>query len=226
MNGLRDRLTGEMHGALRQALQAFRADATEVTAGGADAIAHALATATRASLLAAGIAAESMVRAGGWRFLDLGRRMERAQLGAAVLARLLDQPASRIEGALGLALELGDVLVTYQARYGATVQAAAALDLLIADPDNPRSLAFQFARMSVLLAPLEGGAELAAQADALRAQAEAVALGGTADPSTAAARLAPGLHALTGGACGLSDEVTRQFFTLLPRPRLVGVDVA
>ncbi len=81
LEGLRDRFTGEMHGALRQALRVARAEADAAGTGGADAIARALAAGARVSLLAAGIAAEGMVRTGGWRFLDLGRRIERARLG-------------------------------------------------------------------------------------------------------------------------------------------------
>ncbi len=225
---LRNQFTGEMHGALRQALRAWRADAAMARTGSADAIARALATGARVPLLAAGIAAESMVRAGGWRFLDLGRRLKRAQLGAGVLARVLDQPAARIEGALCLALELGDVLVTYQARYGASVQPGVALDLLVADPDNPRSLAFQLARSAALLAALEGGAEPAAQAAAMRAQAEAIAasLCETLDQAGMMPRLVLALRGLEREASALSAEVTRRFLASPPRPRLVELEVA
>ncbi len=228
LDRLRNWFTGEMHGALRQALRASRADAASARTGSADAVARALATGGRVPLLAAGIAAESMVRAGGWRFLDLGRRLERAQLGAAVLARVLDQPAARTEGALGLALEMGDVLVTYQARYGASVQPGAALDLLIADPDNPRSLAFQFARAAALLAALDGGAEPAAQAAALRVRAEQIpaSLGEAVDQAAKGSRAVPVLRALEREASALSAEVTRRLLTPPPRPRVIELDVA
>ena len=228
LDRLRDRLTGEMHGALRQALRASRADSLAASTGGADAIARALATAARVSLLASGIAAEGMVRAGGWRFLDLGRRMERAQLGAAVLAQVLDQPAARIESALGLALELGDVLVTYQARYGASVQPGAVLDLLVADADNPRSLAFQFVRAAALLSTLERGTEAAAHAERLRVRAEGIvaSVRDEADQAGAASRLVVPLRAVKAGASALSDEVRRCFLTPPLRPRIVGLELA
>ena len=228
LDGLRDRFTGEMHGVLRQALRASRADAAAASTGDADAIARALATGARVSLLAAGIAAEGMIRAGGWRFLDLGRRVERARLGAAVLARVLDQPAARIESALGLALELGDALVTYQARYGASVQPGAALDLLVADPDNPRSIAFQLARTVTLLGALKGGAEPAAHAEALRVRAERIAASVSegADQSGAAVHLVPVLRAVEAGAAALSDEVTRRLLAPPLSPRVVGLAVA
>ena len=225
LDGLRDRFTGEMHGTLRQALRMLRANAV---AGDADAISRTLATATRVSLLGAGIAAEGMVRAGGWRFLDLGRRIERAQTTSFSLALVLDQTEARIEGALGLALELGDGVVTYQTRYGAAVQPGPALDLVIADPDNPRALAFQFARAAELLAALPGGAETAALAAALQARADGIAaeVRGARNPAAAAALAPAALHAVEAEALALSDEITRRFFTLLPRPRVVGLAVA
>lgn len=228
IDGLRDRLTGEMHGVLRQALHVVQADAAGVAGGPPDAIAHALAAAARLSLLGAGIAAEGMVRGGGWRFLDLGRRMERAQLAAASLAIVLDQPTTRIEGALGLALELGDGVVTYQARYGAAVQPAAALDLLIADGDNPRSLAFQFARAASLLGGLTGGADATAMAQALRTQVEGIAAGvrEVSDPARAAACLTSSLRSVEAGTQALMAAVSARFFMPPPRGRVVVLDAA
>jgi len=227
LDGLRDRLAGEMRGLLGHALRALRADA-EACAGNPDAVAHTLASAIRVSLLGAGIAVEGMVRAGGWRFLDLGRRVERAQLAACSLAIVLDQPAARIEGALGLALELGDGVLTYQARYGAAVQSAAALDLLIADGDNPRSLAFQFARAAALLAELEGGADLAAQAAALCAEVEGLAASvrEAADPARAAARLPSSLRAVEAGTRAFAAALGDRFFAPPQRPRVVALDAA
>ena len=228
LDGLRDRFTGEMHGTLREALRLASADAAAARAGGADAIARTLAAGARVSLLAAGIAGEGMVRAGGWRFLDLGRRIERARFGAAVLAQMLDQSAARIEGALGFALEIEGALVTYQARYGASVHVGAALHLLVADTDNPRSPAFQFAWAAALLTALEGGAEAAAHAETLRVRAEGIVASVCegVDHAGAAPRLVPALRAVEAGASKLSDEVKRRFLTLPPHPRVVGLEVA
>jgi len=217
--GLRDRLTRDMHAALQHALRrARRMGEAAARRGGADALASAIAAVQALSTLAAGIAAENMVRAGGWLFLDLGRRIERAQALAMILATVLDQPAVRLEGALRLALELGDGLLTYQARYDIALQPGPALDLLLADPGNPRALGFQFARAAERLAAIEGGAPVAAEASRLHAECERLARG--CDPPPAA------LRTLAAGAEGLSDEVTRRFLALLPRSQAVGLELA
>jgi len=90
-----------------------------------------------------GIEMENMTRGPGWRFLNIGRRIERSihlvKLFRAILVPL------RLEAspALEMLLEVADSSMTYRARYFTTLQAAPALDLLMNDEANPRSLAFQ-----------------------------------------------------------------------------------
>ena len=109
-----------------------------------------------------GLAAENMVRGGGRLFLDLGRRVERAQAVADQIACALEFPGAaqqpaRVEHGLRLALELCDSSITYRSRYLAVLQPAPALDLLLADDGNPRGLAFQLAAMRALLSEIAGG---------------------------------------------------------------------
>ena len=93
----------------------------------------------------AGLAAENMNRAMGWRFLDLGRRIERALATAAVVRRFaLDAPSTE---ALDLALEAGDSQITYRWRYVMRPAPLPVIDLLMLDDANPRSVAFQTARI-------------------------------------------------------------------------------
>ncbi|MBS1166104.1 MAG: hypothetical protein H6R00_2129 [Proteobacteria bacterium] len=93
----------------------------------------------------AGLAAENMNRAMGWRFLDLGRRIERALATAAVVRRFaLDAPSAE---ALDLALEAGDSQITYRWRYVMRPASLPVIDLLMLDDANPRSVAFQMARV-------------------------------------------------------------------------------
>ncbi len=98
-----------------------------------------------------GIATESMTRGHGWRFLDLGRKIERAWHTVGLLHWILapDTPASAHPGTsnvevplLEALLEIADSSMTYRRRYLSGVQTAAVLDLLIADDSNPRSLVF------------------------------------------------------------------------------------
>ncbi len=98
-----------------------------------------------------GIAMESMTRGHAWRFLDMGRKIERTQHTIGLLhwtltpAPVANAPGSpNLEGPLLEALlEIADSSMTYRRRYLSGVQAAAVLDLLIADDSNPRSLVFQ-----------------------------------------------------------------------------------
>lgn len=94
----------------------------------------------------AGLQQEATSRGHGWRFTDLGRRLERIVATAESLATLATEPEREIDGGLETALELGVSAMTYRMRYGAGPQQAPVVDLLLADPDNPRSIAFQLAR--------------------------------------------------------------------------------
>ncbi|TKB23645.1 hypothetical protein FCL47_21610 [Desulfopila sp. IMCC35006] len=95
-----------------------------------------------------GLAMESMTRGLGWRFMDMGRRVERA-LNQAILIRFgLPQVCSGSRNTLQSLLEVSDSLMTYRARYKSTFQLAPVLDLLLADESNPKSLAFQFSQLA------------------------------------------------------------------------------
>ena len=90
-----------------------------------------------------GLVVESMTRTLAWRFLDLGRRLERALYTVSLVQTSLDKPSSGQAPILEAMLEVADSLMTYRARYLATVQWAPVLDLLLTDETNPRSLAYQ-----------------------------------------------------------------------------------
>lgn len=95
-----------------------------------------------------GLAMESMTRGLGWRFMDMGRRVERAMNHAALLRICLPQVCSDARNSLRSLLEVSDSLMTYRARYKSTFQLAPVLDLLLADESNPKSLAFQFSQLA------------------------------------------------------------------------------
>jgi uncharacterized circularly permuted ATP-grasp superfamily protein/uncharacterized alpha-E superfamily protein len=93
----------------------------------------------------AGMEMENMTRTYGWVFLDMGRRMERAQHMVDVLKVMLLGGAADQPGLLELLLELADSFMTYRSRYLAAPQLAPLLDLLLVDDSNPRSVGFQVA---------------------------------------------------------------------------------
>ncbi len=91
----------------------------------------------------AGMQAENMTRGQGWRFLEVGRRIERA-LGAL---KLLKTAAGSGEGEsllLDPLLETCDSVMTYRRRHFSRPQLDAVIDLIFFDPINPRSVAYQF----------------------------------------------------------------------------------
>jgi uncharacterized alpha-E superfamily protein len=93
-----------------------------------------------------GLIADGMNRGPSWRFLELGRSIERA----AATARLLitaDLRKSTGSPLLRTLIEVLDVRMTYRFRYRENLQRNAVLDLAITDETNPRSLAFQVERL-------------------------------------------------------------------------------
>ena len=96
----------------------------------------------------AGLQMENMTRSLGWLLLDAGRRVERIAFMTRLLRDMTDDGDPAGDGRLELLLELGDSSMTYRTRYLSTVQLHAVLDLLLADDTNPRSVAFQVARLA------------------------------------------------------------------------------
>lgn len=115
----------------------------------------------------AGLGQESITRTLGWRFLQLGRRIERAWQTAELLrATLVSTRRGRKDAAspafderpiLEAVLEACDSVMTYRSRYLLRLEPAATLDLLITDETNPRSILFQLERIAEVIdrLPLE-----------------------------------------------------------------------
>src|SRR5215470_7786863 len=99
-----------------------------------------------------GLAQENMSQLAGWRFLELGRRIERA----IATCRFVRQFAflTELAGALDVLLELADSQITYRLRYVMVAARAPVLDLVVLDPNNPRSVAYQLARIETHLGTL------------------------------------------------------------------------
>ena len=94
-----------------------------------------------------GMEMENMTRGHGWRFLDVGRRLERA-MNAINLVRQALQAGLSDNAVLEPLLEIADSSMTYRRRYFARPQLSPVLDLLLLDDTNTRALAFQLAAVS------------------------------------------------------------------------------
>jgi uncharacterized alpha-E superfamily protein len=98
-----------------------------------------------------GLAQENMSQLAGWRFLELGRRIERA----IATCRFVEQFAfTKLDGALDVLLELADSQITYRLRYVMVAAPAPVIDLVVLDPSNPRSVAYQLGRIEAHLSAL------------------------------------------------------------------------
>lgn len=92
-----------------------------------------------------GLLHENMYRFTGWRFLEIGRRVERAIQIAGMLAHVVREDAP--DGSLDLILEVGDSVMTHRRQYPVAATPKTVTDLLALDPLNPRSVLFQLDRL-------------------------------------------------------------------------------
>jgi uncharacterized circularly permuted ATP-grasp superfamily protein/uncharacterized alpha-E superfamily protein len=115
-------------------------------AGGlASAPEEALDPLVTALMALSGLSQESMLRGVGWRFMQIGRRLERTMQTAAIIDKLLvvevnEKDQSTLIQAL---LQTLENLISYRRRYRARMGVQSSLDLVMLDVSNPRSLLFQ-----------------------------------------------------------------------------------
>jgi uncharacterized circularly permuted ATP-grasp superfamily protein/uncharacterized alpha-E superfamily protein len=139
---LRDRFSADMTLAISPLLAEVR-DHLLAARGNLDPLLASLDEIMRFVATLSGLAQENMTRGTGWRFLDLGRRLERAQfILQGALGGFLQSPIDW-DAAMRIALELCDSTITYRTRYLGQLQPAPVLDLIALDDSNPRALTFQ-----------------------------------------------------------------------------------
>jgi uncharacterized circularly permuted ATP-grasp superfamily protein/uncharacterized alpha-E superfamily protein len=114
------------------------------TAPGDDA-ARAMSVLLRKLAGFSGLVHENMYRFSGWRFLTMGRALERALFMSSLLRRFADEDAP--EGALDLAVEVGDSTLSHRRRFSVSTTRETVIDLLALDPLNPRSVRYQVAEL-------------------------------------------------------------------------------
>ncbi len=94
-----------------------------------------------------GLAVENMTRGHGWRFLDMGRRLERAIQTVELIRNGLGFDFAATDPELVMVLEIADGTLTYRSRYLNSMQFDLVLDLLLLDEGNPRSVAYQLSKL-------------------------------------------------------------------------------
>ena len=155
----------------------------------------------------AGLAQENMNRAAGWRFLEMGRRAERA-INTTRFARQFAYDEAGDED-LDILLTLVDCQITYRSRYLVGPLLAPVRDLVVLDPYNPRSVAFQVLALNDHIASLptlrEGGL-------IERPHRLAVALQATLTAGEAGALDTKSLFALEQDLLTLADAIGSHYF--------------
>jgi uncharacterized circularly permuted ATP-grasp superfamily protein/uncharacterized alpha-E superfamily protein len=155
----------------------------------------------------AGLAQENMNRAAGWRFLELGRRAERA-INTTRFARQFAYDEADDED-LDVLLTLVDCQITYRSRYLVGPLLAPVRDLAVLDPYNPRSVAFQVAALNEHIAALPSLKEYGLIE---RPQRLAVGLQATLTTAEAAALDVKTLFALEQDLLNLADAIGLHYF--------------
>jgi uncharacterized circularly permuted ATP-grasp superfamily protein/uncharacterized alpha-E superfamily protein len=172
-----------------------------------------------------GTEAENMTRNDAWRFLEMGRRIERAGHLVALTRELaLGGADPEGDGSLRLLLELGDSFMTYRSRYVMTPLLVPALDLLLLDETNPRGLAFQLRELEGHVAALPRGGPHRTPTQRLvlklltavrLAEVEELCASAGAGPMP---RLDAFLGEMTAGLPQLSDLIGRSYFAHAETP--------
>ncbi len=170
-----------------------------------------------------GLTLENMTRGRSWRFLDSGRRLERA----LQITRLLQStmvPVAEEEDEILLAesmLTIVDSLMTYRRRYRYDIKIPQLFELVIYDENNPRSLAYQLSRLEENIAALPRQQESGSRSELERVALETATLIRLADvtrlgvPDDKSARretLDHFLDVLNARLPALSDALTATYF--------------
>jgi uncharacterized circularly permuted ATP-grasp superfamily protein/uncharacterized alpha-E superfamily protein len=101
-----------------------------------------------------GTCRENITRSESWRFLNIGRRLERCSWLLTMVEEILRLYPSPPSAVLDSALSIIDCTMTYRFRYQGAPQPLPALDLILFDPVNPRGLVYQLADLQQSFAEL------------------------------------------------------------------------
>jgi len=177
----------------------------------------------------AGLGNESMTRGQGWRFTDMGRRMERVHYTTNLLHHTLASEPDDPDAVLEALLEVADSSMTYRRRYLGGLEAPPVLDLLLVDETNPRSVAFQLVvldehvrQLPRASARLRSPEERVATAALTRVRLAEVGPLCAAGADGRRAPLAELLAELASDMHALSDVIARQYLSHTQTSRRLG----
>jgi uncharacterized circularly permuted ATP-grasp superfamily protein/uncharacterized alpha-E superfamily protein len=216
---LRDRLSQDMWrvvSGFSRALQPGETDFDQAL-GNLDAAVLNMATLS-------GLVAENMTRGMGWRFLEIGRRIERAMAICSYIEGLFGDRPERVELSVRISLELCDSIITHRRRFPMDSYTLPALDVIMTDGPNPRSLLYQLEALRNELDGLISHDPLAKERELIDRHLAAL----RAPAPFAEAQASDRLTELTEGARAcrvdlglLSDALSRNYFTHVNAPQTI-----
>jgi uncharacterized alpha-E superfamily protein len=176
-----------------------------------------------------GLTLENMNRGRSWRFLDTGRRLERALQITRLLESTHVNVADEEEQMLlsDSMLTIVDSLMTYRRRYRYGIKIPELLELVIYDENNPRALAYQLSTLEqhITRLPHQNGAgsrteleRLALETATLVRLADVNRLALANDESNRRETLENFLNVLNSRLPALSDALTTTYFRVTETP--------
>jgi uncharacterized alpha-E superfamily protein len=167
----------------------------------------------------AGFAFDDMTQDEGWRLLRVGRRLERLQFAAGLLAQHLASSWATRGSHVEWLLEAYDSNRIYRSRYVVAPRLGPMLDLLVSDSEHPRALAFQSRAIARDLEKVNNSLGITGElgideaipqlTDAKLAALETEG----AEAEQARRAMAERLHALSWAAGQLSDRLSLRHFS-------------
>ena len=154
-----------------------------------------------------GMQAENMTRGQGWRFLETGRRIERALGGLNLLRAAAGQDHSETL-LLDPLLETCDSVMTYRRRHFSRPRLDAVIDLIFFDATNPRSVAYQLHVIHAEAARFPGRQDFGLMPKIREHIGQLAARFSNTDAPDVAE-----LETLNDSVEGLSDLLTQHFFS-------------
>ncbi|KAA5544675.1 circularly permuted type 2 ATP-grasp protein [Roseiconus nitratireducens] len=156
---VRDRLSNDAYRILRRAFRELNQPASASGRAVSEGMGYGEAIERVGTLIVdllafAGVTSEGFVRTHSWQFLELGRRIERADQTCDLLLTMLCPATENGKAICEAALEITDSLMTYRSRYLNLVRLAPVVDLIVTDDTNPRSVLYQLDRISDVIEKL------------------------------------------------------------------------
>lgn len=174
-----------------------------------------------------GLSQENMSREVGWHFLELGRRIERANFSLRILKAYLALGNLYDKFMVENLLNINDIRITYTRRYRHRIETDSVLDILLYDETNPRSLGYQLARIrdAVPMLPAHNeGARPATEKAALKLYTayRVTDIREIFSTESASEKLSPWLDTLSSGLDELHLSITDTYFTYVEEQVRIG----